>query len=358
MLLITLLAVVELGSNFWLHYFYHCDFEDSEIFKEVDTETIRKLCLESVGGEFIEEASTDAIDHGNSTIITKGFRNQAFYAEKPENTIRIFAIGGSTTFGHGAPPNQSYPFKLQKNYDNSNLDFKVEVINAGWPSRWSLEEYLLIKDILIDYEPDLFLVYDGVNEIGHQTKPQFPMATPDLWFERWKEICSLGKINGFDTIVTLQPSAATGNKILTIEEKKYLDRYMKYNPVGQRWAELYPLYIEKLGELKNHCSLTVDLRGLYDNIEEPIYYDFAHTGPIGNKIIADKFFELSLPFVLEKSKQIDYPKVDNDSLTNIDTFATSNYLDSFFEETSDFLTEIISWYKTPKVMDLVFNSSE
>ena len=69
MLLITLLVVIELGSNLYLHYFYHCDFEDSEIFKEVDEKIIKKLCLESVGSEFVETQSDDCFDIKNDDCI-------------------------------------------------------------------------------------------------------------------------------------------------------------------------------------------------------------------------------------------------------------------------------------------------
>jgi len=48
MLLLTFLIVLELGVNFWLYNIYRCDFENSEIFKNVDPEINRKMCLESI----------------------------------------------------------------------------------------------------------------------------------------------------------------------------------------------------------------------------------------------------------------------------------------------------------------------
>jgi len=46
MLLVTLLIVVEIFVNIWLYNFYRCDFEQSEIFSDIDKETKRKICVE------------------------------------------------------------------------------------------------------------------------------------------------------------------------------------------------------------------------------------------------------------------------------------------------------------------------
>jgi len=49
LLTLTFLVVVEVVVNIWLYYFYSCDFEDNEIFGNVDTQTKRKICLENIG---------------------------------------------------------------------------------------------------------------------------------------------------------------------------------------------------------------------------------------------------------------------------------------------------------------------
>jgi len=54
------------------------------------------------------------------------------------------------------------------------------------------------------------------------------------------------------------------------------------------YLDKYPAYAEQLKNLETHCSLAVDLRGLFDNIKEPIFYDPMHTGSRGNQIIAEK----------------------------------------------------------------------
>jgi len=100
--------------------------------------------------------------------------------------------GGSTTFGTGVKDDESAPAYLQTIFDNAKLDFKVEVINAGIPGQWSKQEVKFVKDKLIEYEPDLFIIYDGVNDLSDLRK-----NGAIQWKERWLEICIMGKEHGF-----------------------------------------------------------------------------------------------------------------------------------------------------------------
>jgi len=356
MLLITLLAVVELGANIWLNNFYRCDFEDDELFKHADPEINRKICIESLAYGMPEQqlywkkgtgVGGAGLDKSLVIINSQGFRNPEFSEIKPENTFRIFTIGGSTTFGAGVLDNQTYPYFLQELYDSSDLNFKVEVINAGWPANWSVSETRLIKNTILSFDPDLFIVYDGWNELIHVVKND-KSASPQLWKERWIEICELGKKNGYQTIVTLQPSANTGEKILTEQEYLFTTRI-----TNKKLVEPYPQYAEQLAEMEKHCTLTADLRGLFDNIPEPIYFDIAHTGPRGNQIIAEKMFQLSLPLVIEghENKDLNNNYHDTDEINN--QMVSKNFYLSY-EEFTQTLKSMIAPYKTPTVIKLIF----
>jgi len=359
LLLIVLLGVVEVFANVWLYNVYRCEFEDNEIFKNTDSEMNRKICIESLDFDFNERVEKDrrtyhqakkAWDESIMYINSEGFRSPEFSKEKPENTYRIFIMGGSTSFGAGVLDHQTFPFYLQQKYDQLNLNFSVEIINTGWPNWWSLPETNLIKNRLLNYEPDLFIVFDGFNDINHGTHRDNPLATPPHWKDRWAEICDLGRQNGFDTILTIQPILGSGEKKLTEQEyQAYVEKNRSLN------FKLYSEYVEKLDELKNNCTLTADLRGLFDNIKEPIYYDRAHTGYRGNQIIAEKMFELSLPIVMEKARYNDSTSINKNPIENFDNLPTSNLSDTIFDKTLDFVEEVISPYKTPKVSSLIFS---
>jgi len=360
MLLITVLAVVELGANIWLYNFYHCDFEESEIFKDVDSETKKKICLENVEHDFTKQTVSwekgtrtaphlGGLDENLVYINSEGFRSPEFTKIKTENTYRIIAIGGSTTMGAGVLDDQTYPFYLQEIYDSATLDFDVEVINAGWPASNSLIETDLIKTKLLDFEPDLFIVFDGWNDAEQESKGNKELSA-SLWGERWMKICELGKQFGFDTIVTIQPHVGTGTKILTNQENK-----QKISLIKSKLLVNYPEYVKELNKLKPSCTLTADLSNIFDDVKEPLYYDRIHVGPKGNQILAEKFYALSLPIVIEGAKNLDL-NLDNElgAVRNMNVELISNDENDFSEEVYLTVKNLISPYKTPKVFPLVF----
>jgi len=360
MLLVTLLVIVEIIVNIWLYNFYTCEFENNEIFKNVDPEINRKVCLENIGYDFTKQELSWAsgtkpdkrfggIDENIVYFNSEGFRGPEFTKDKPENTYRIFTMGGSTTFGSGVLDHQTFPYYLGKMFDDANLNFKVKVINAGKAGFWSKQETKMVNKRLVNFEPDLFIVYDGINDSGAVREGRQESAT--VWKESWMEICELGKNQGFETIITLQPFVGTGKKILTEQEYK---NFLKVKKMGR--FEFYEPFIEELDKLKNHCTLTADLRGIFDHIEEPIYYDTGHVGPRGNEIIAKKMFQLSLPIVLKGSQSI----VANESneeyqIIEINSSLISNDFDIFMEQTYQISRNILSPYKTPKVFSLIFD---
>jgi len=360
MLLITLLVVIEIIVNFWLYNFYRCDFEDKGIFRDVDEETKRKICLESIGLDFTKQNLKPQIGTGHKqiggiddTIVhvnSKGFRGKDYSIEKAENTYRIFVMGGSTVFGAGVLDNQTFPWYLQKNFNNNDLGINVEVINAGWVGWWSQKEVQLIKEKLLQEEPDLFIVYDGWNELMRQFLDN-PDASPILWKERWKEICELGNVYGYDTIITLQPTAGTGKRILTEQEHSALLQNKNENDR----LVYYPQYFPQLKELRESCTVTADLRGLFDNIQEPIYYDVVHTGSKGNQIIAEKFYKLSLPLILKKIDSSDSDEEFQEIIAVPNNVKlSSNEYDNFYEEISNTARQLIFPYKTPRIIPLIF----
>ena len=115
------------------------------------------------------------------------------------------------------------------------------------------------------------------------------------WNSRWSKICDFGKTNGFDTIITIQPMAGSGNKTMSDTEYFYYIRYDHEN-----LFKGFQKYVDSMDNLKTHCAKTVDLRNIFDGIDQPIFFDQGHVGPVGNKIIAKKIFDISLPILKNK----------------------------------------------------------
>jgi len=214
-----------------------------------------------------------------------GFSGPEFSDDKPDNTYRIFAVGGSTTYGTGVKDVETWPAFLQQKFDEIELDFNVQVINAGIPNANSNHEYQMINDKLVQYQPDLIIMYDGVND----SQKEGPSI--DETVQNWKSVCKLGNEKGFETIIILQPGPGTGNRVLTDQEIFYMDDANDVSPDLVK----FDLYAERLVDLNEDCTKTADFRGIFDYIQRPIFFDNWHTGSLGNQIIAENVFSVISP---------------------------------------------------------------
>ncbi len=362
MLLLVLLVAVEGLLRVYDYQNPNCLFLESDVFANLDQDLKRSICLDNDNLRW----SYDPYLHPERnqhyvTINTNqdGFRGEEISLEKPLDTFRVFVVGGSTAFGVGSSSDSTtIPAYLQKQYD-FNSELNVEVINAGTPKAYSFSNAHLIKKNLINYEPDLFIIYSGWNDLGKSSEDNYTssgagcglahsqtdpncsieskilrfltkngyyksfsillknyqlwkistienvkIATYDYsekhaknWQNTWSEICELGKSNNFDVIITLQPMLGTGSKQLTSEESR---NYKLYNQDTKLSA--YENFGNVLPELNTKCTESKDLRNIFQNTNKTVFFDAGHTSDFGNEIIAKELFEISLPILKEKNQ--------------------------------------------------------
>jgi tetratricopeptide (TPR) repeat protein len=91
------------------------------------------------------------------------FNMQSFPAKKDKDVIRIFCLGGSTTYGRPYDDRTSFCGWLRLFLPEVDPSRRWEVINAGGISYASYRVARLMEE-LAEYEPDLFIVYSGHNE--------------------------------------------------------------------------------------------------------------------------------------------------------------------------------------------------
>ena len=129
--LIIIFLVAEVIANIWWSTQVNCEFEDNEIFLQMDDQTRRQLCVDLydvriLGTELIPNQQSQSI-----TINSQGFRGDEFFSNKPDSVYRIFMIGGSTIFGYGATSDQTtIPGYVQQFFENNYENITIEVINA------------------------------------------------------------------------------------------------------------------------------------------------------------------------------------------------------------------------------------
>lgn len=109
-----------------------------------------------------------ALDSSRRRFETAGerldfFYPQSFPAEKAENAFRIFCLGGSTVQGRPYEVETSFTTWLKLNLDAAEPDREWEMVNCGGISYASYRLVPIMRELL-DYEPDLFIVYTGHNE--------------------------------------------------------------------------------------------------------------------------------------------------------------------------------------------------
>jgi len=94
-----------------------------------------------------------------------GFRGKEFTKEKQEGVYRIICVGGSTTFSLTEPDERrTYPQMLEDALNQTYKSPKFEVINAGTPGWSSAESFINFHFRLLDYKPDMAIVYHAVND--------------------------------------------------------------------------------------------------------------------------------------------------------------------------------------------------
>ena len=280
-----LLLAIEIVANVWWVTQIHCEFEQNEIFQNFNEAEKRQLCLDfynlkTSGDELIPNQSTDSI-----TINDLGFRGAEFSEIKPPNTYRIFMIGGSTMFGAGATSdNTTIPGYVQQFLDENNAELNLEVINAGIQGADSNTELKLIEQKLIRFSPDLIIIYDGWNDLraNHDSKQLL---------KNWNSVCDIGEKNNFDVVISLQPLAGFGKKILTNQESEYMENGVDYS--NKPLINLLPTYEEYQKNLSklNNCESSINLRNVFDEEIQPIYWDQGHVSDSGNEIIAKSFYK-------------------------------------------------------------------
>ena len=88
---------------------------------------------------------------------------QLFAAKKPDDTFRVFVLGGSTTAGFPYPLHGSFANLLRVRLEPHLPGRRLEVVNCGLTA---LNSYAVVDFVeeLADYDPDLYVVYAGHNE--------------------------------------------------------------------------------------------------------------------------------------------------------------------------------------------------
>ena len=347
-LIILVLFVIELFSQ--TYYFQKsedCFLIDRNVYANLTEKSKKQIChdlndlLFFDNGKFVEILPNQ--NYQTITINSDGFRGTEITELTSNNKLKIFVVGGSTVFGWASTSdNTTIPSYLQEFFDKES-DLQVQVVNVGMPDAWSFTELNIIKQEILQYEPDIIVVYDGWNDVNKSLKKwlnhieikntihdeisqvnvdnsirkilsnfktttlvrslssyfeessdqtahirahgEYANDMAKEWSDNIKKICNLGKTENFKTVIILQPLLGTGNLGLTEFEKKLVSHYNHDGLLNS-----YHLFEKSLEPLQEHCTLTSNYLDVFDNENYPIFYDSGHTTDDGNKLVAKRMF--------------------------------------------------------------------
>jgi lysophospholipase L1-like esterase len=94
-----------------------------------------------------------------------GYRGLEVTVPKPPGEFRIVCLGGSTTYTSVVSDHRlSYPAQLQEHLRAAGFE-NVTVVNAGLYDYTTWEMLINFQFRVLDLEPDLVIVYHGINDI-------------------------------------------------------------------------------------------------------------------------------------------------------------------------------------------------
>ena len=105
------------------------------------------------------------------------FNEQRFAAPQPAHTLRLFSLGGSTTYGRPYDDRTSFSAWLRELLPRVDQGRSHEVINAGGISYASYRVLEVLREVL-EHEPDALIVYTGHNEFLEERTYRDVTAAP------------------------------------------------------------------------------------------------------------------------------------------------------------------------------------
>jgi lysophospholipase L1-like esterase len=335
---------------------YEGDGLDDESVKEI----FRELRAQDMEWEPYLHYRFKPMNGKHNTIYENGRRKTANPSLKDSATaLKIFCFGGSTMYSSGSRDEYTIPSELSKLIQTNFPDQNVEVTNFGCHGYTRATENIqLQRELTKNNIPDIVIFYDGVNEIisAHQNneagsptnaynrKKEFKIAhsykrriklmiySSNLYrfvttMQRklftdstYKQLSarpdelatdiaknyvgyvqiskSLENEYGFKVFNFMQPNIYSKKNLTEAEQMYYNDQ--KY------YENLYKLSYETVRKdatmIKD--STFVDISDVFDNAGKTVYFDFCHTGELGNKLVAARMFEYLKPVLSPKIKEI------------------------------------------------------
>lgn len=141
-------------------------------------------------------------------------RNTVFPVTKTPGTFRVFCLGGSASAGWPHPQEEIYSRFLQQALQDTYPDRTIEVLNVSAHAYAAYRVRLIFQEV-IEFKPDLIVIYSGNNEFLEKRVYREEPAGWEPVAKALNRLHLIRRLNGSDRDVA--PHAARGAEGLTIE---------------------------------------------------------------------------------------------------------------------------------------------
>lgn len=199
-----------------------------------------------IGGKDILEYRIDFVkdgelfwrlDRSDKDYNSAGFRDREIPPAKEGNTFRIICLGDSVTFGWPVEPENTYPGRLEKLLNSKFPGRNFEVFNAGIPGYTSYQGLIWVKKDILSYQPDLLIIYYGINDMSGSYLADSRQKTLPAWavnaanYLRRFELVSL--LNKIILHFKYPPSERTIYNSHRVSPGEYRDNLKAINKIAQ-----------------------------------------------------------------------------------------------------------------------------
>lgn len=169
-----------------------------------------------------------------------GFRDQNYSIEKPEDTVRIAALGDAVTFGLGVENDEVWPRYLEKHLERkSETDYQV--LNFGIPFTGTKDEVLWMNQTGRNYDPDIVILQYMDNDAQNLTRIQrltqrFKQDLPQNMSETRKH--SIANLEAIKEERKIRKNMTPEDELETVDT--YIDKLENYSEEGD--FEVFIMY--------------------------------------------------------------------------------------------------------------------
>jgi lysophospholipase L1-like esterase len=240
-----------------------------------------------------------------------------------EKKYKIFFLGGSTMYG-GVTTSDDTTISgfVQKKMDENNMD--VLIVNAGIEGYATVEEFYLVKNHILKFEPNMIVMYDGWNDASYlHTSKQYlnnnEYETDNLFVDEthsnidiYKNKNPFSKIGSKLDLFFRDINYRTGIGSITFVYENFIKNTDWFDDMSfQEKTDL--LEVRMMGNWNNVCKLGVDNGFQTVNILQPIL-------GTGDRILHPEEMKiLQEKEILENIKNVNLPK-ETEYCTNVFDF--------------------------------------